>query len=135
MPSICQCGTIDWKIESSSTFLDTFSANCKYKNISLPLSGQLSSDPLFPGNLKEGFAAWALVPNMVYNLTSHINSAGEEVYDTASVYSCLGLGLFSFQLLSRTVSLDPSFISDTLQRAAAMGLNVEKVHTFNFSSC
>lgn len=112
----------------------------------LNLSGTLSANASEPSNLKEGFATWAEVPNMIFNVTKKTTSAttavssdgsGDFEYTRASVYSCLGMGLFSLQLLSRE-PLSPQEAQqmlDDVTSAFAGVINTDKMKFYNFSKC
>jgi hypothetical protein len=130
MPSFCNCATLNWTVTGPATFTDHFAARCGL-NLSFALRGSLSTNASEPSNLKEGVAAGLEVPNMVFNVT--IDAAGQ--YTTARVFSCLGLGLYSFQLLSRVPVVAPSAVHAMLQEVAAIGIDVSRVKIFNFTDC
>jgi hypothetical protein len=132
MPSICQCATLNWTVTGPGTFQDTFSARCGPKNISFALAGRLSKNESEPGSLFEGFNSYLEVPNMVFNLT--LASDGRS-YEFASVYSCLGLGFFSLQILSRTPVVDTLTVQAFINAAHGIGIDVSKVKIYDFTPC
>ena len=69
---------------------------------------------------------------MVFNLT--LTSDGRN-YEFASVYSCLGLGFFSLQILSRTPVVDTPTVQSFIDAAHGIGLDVSKVKIYDFKPC
>eukprot|EP00759_Apiculatamorpha_spiralis_P048177 PhF_6_TR4351/c0_g1_i1/m.5863/K03098/APOD; apolipoprotein D and lipocalin family protein len=127
MPSFCTCGTLNWTITSNTTFQDVFSAKCGFP-FRLPLVGQLSTNASEPGYLHEGPALSLTVPNMVFNISSD--------YQFATVYSCLGLGLFSLQILSRTPNVSMSYVRNVVDEITRRGImNTQGVRYDNFTEC
>ena len=130
--AFCQCATLNWTLSDVGTFTDVFSARCGPKNISFALAGRLSKNASEPGSLMEGFNQFLAVPNMIFNLT--MADTGRQ-YQFASVYSCLGLGLYSFQLLSRIAVVPEAIVRGFIDAAAHLGLDMKNVKIFDFTAC
>ena len=118
IPKFCDdCQSLNWTITSDTAFSDTFQASCESRKLpfSLPLKGTLSSDPAAPGNQRE-----MGVPNMIFNVTRGADGA----LATARVYSCVNsvLGLFSWQLLSRSPYMPISEIEEAIAEGKRMEL-------------
>jgi hypothetical protein len=72
---------------------------------------------------------------MVFNLTLDVAPDGQLRYSFARVYSCLGLGLYSLQILSRLPVVPVEQVQQMLAEVAAIGIDTSKVKIYDFSAC
>jgi hypothetical protein len=122
LPPFCTCGvnTVDVH-KSDGWYSYTNTDTCGGAvNISVPIKGDLSSDPNSPGYLMENFGAFNhtsknLDPNMIFNATYNGDSL-----DMVLTYACISKNLFSFNVLSRTNLWSAEDIEDIINNADAL---------------
>ena len=129
MPPLCKCGVNNIHVHPESGQYDYRNTDtCVTLNVSVPIKGNLSSNPATPGLLHENWAPWnssshfKLLPNMVFD----VNRDASGKVEAAFLYACLGKLVpvvgkpkFSFNILHRSNRLTVTQIDALVVHANA----------------